>query len=68
MKKKVLIIDDDLNTCREIKYSLQNEMTDVYYALSAADGYSEFAKHHFCLVIMDIQLLSCHLTNPSSYV
>lgn len=56
MKKKVLIIDDDLNTCKEIKYSLQSETTDAYYALSAADGFSQFAKHQFCLVIMDIQL------------
>lgn len=56
MKKKVLIIDDDLDVCREIKYSLQNETTDVYYALSAKDGLEQFAKHQFCLVIMDIQL------------
>lgn len=56
MKKKVLIIDDDLNVCREIKYALQNETTDVYYALSSQDGFEQFAKHQFCLVIMDIQL------------
>lgn len=56
MKKKVLIIDDDLNTCKEIKYSLQSETTDVYYALSASDGFEQFTKHQFCLVIMDIHL------------
>lgn len=56
MKKKVLIIDDDLNVCREIKYSLQSETTDVYYAISTQDGFEQFAKHQFCLVIMDIQL------------
>lgn len=56
IKKKVLIIDDDLDICKEIKYSLQNETTDVYYALSAKDGFEQFAKHQFCLVIMDIQL------------
>lgn len=55
-KKKVLIIDDDLNICREIKYSLQNETTDVYYALSAYDGIEQLTKHHFCLVIMDVFL------------
>ena len=44
MKKKVLIIDDDLNTCKEIKYSLQSETTDVYYALSASDGFEQFTK------------------------
>lgn len=54
MKKKVLIIDDDLNVCKEIKYSLQNETTVVYYALSAHDGIEQLTKHQFCLVIMDI--------------
>lgn len=52
----MLIIDDDLNTCKEIKYALQSKTTDVYYALSAADGFEQFAQHQFCLVIMDIQL------------
>ncbi|MCQ5144535.1 response regulator transcription factor [Enterocloster bolteae] len=52
----MLIIDDDLNTCKEIKYALQSETTDVYYALSVADGFEQFAQHQFCLVIMDIQL------------
>lgn len=56
MKKKVLIIDDDMTVCKEIKYALQSETTDVYYALSASDGFSQFARHQFCLVIMDTQL------------
>lgn len=56
MNKKVLIIDNDLNVCKEIKYSLQGATTDVYYALSAQDGFEQFAKHQFCLVIMDTQL------------
>lgn len=56
MKKKVLIIDDNLDTCKEIKYALQSETTEVYYALSAKNGFEQFAKHQFCLVIMDIQL------------
>ena len=56
MKKMVLIIDDDLTVCREIKYSLQNETTDVYYALSAQEGFEQFAKYKFCLVIMDVSL------------
>ena len=56
MKKKVLIIDDDLNVCRQIKYSLQNETTDVYYALSVHDGLKSFMEQQYCLVIMDIVL------------
>lgn len=56
IKKKVLIIDDDLDICREIKYALQSETTDAFYALSATDGLLQFTKNQFCLIIMDIQL------------
>lgn len=56
MKKKVLIIDDDLSVCREIKYALQNVTTDVYYACSVWDGIRRFMELEYCLVIMDIVL------------
>lgn len=57
MKKRVLIIDDDLSVCREIKYALQDDRTtDVYYALSASEALEIFLKHRFCLVIMDVRL------------
>lgn len=56
MHKKVLIIDDDLAVCKEIKYSLQSETTDVYYAPSVSAGFEVLTKHPFCLVIMDIML------------
>lgn len=56
MKKKVLIIDDNPKVCREIKYALQNETTEAYYALSAHDGIEQLTRHQFCLVIMDILL------------
>lgn len=56
MKKKVLIIDSDLTVCKEIKYALQSETTDVYYALSVQEGFELFTRQHFCLVIMDILL------------
>lgn len=56
MKKKVLIIDDDLNTCRQIKYSLQSVTTDVYYAFSVIEGMRRFMEQEYCLVIMDIVL------------
>lgn len=56
IKKNVLIIDDDLNVCKEIKYALQNETTEVCYALSAHEGLQYLTKCCFCLVIMDILL------------
>lgn len=55
-KKKVLIIDDNLKVCKEIKYALQNETTEVCYALSAHEGLQHLTKYRFCLVIMDILL------------
>lgn len=45
-----------MDICREIKFALQSETINVYYALCAHDGFEQFAKHHLCLVIMDIQL------------
>lgn len=57
MKKSVLVIDDDLKVCRDIKYSLQDDnTTDVYYALSTSEALEIFLKRRFCLVIMDIRL------------
>lgn len=57
MKKSVLVIDDDLKVCRDIKYSLQDDnTTDVYYALSTDEALKIFLQRRFCLVIMDIQL------------
>lgn len=54
--KKVLIIDDDLEVCKQIKYSLQDDTTEVYYATSVQDGLKQFATQQFILVIMDIRL------------
>lgn len=57
VKKKVLVIDDDLKVCREIKYALQDDnTTDVYYALSVGEALEVFMKQRFCLVIMDVLL------------
>lgn len=56
MKKKILIIDDDLEVCKEIKYALQNETTDAYYATSASDAFEKLTTLPFCLVIMDTRL------------
>lgn len=56
MMKKVLIIDDDLNVCKQIKYSLQDDSTNVYYATSVQDGIEQFVSQQFTLVIMDIGL------------
>lgn len=56
MNKRVLVIDDDLNVCRDIKQVLDNATTDVNYALSTADALKLVRKYQYCLVIMDIHL------------
>lgn len=56
MKKGVLIIDNNVNVCKEIQCALQSETTEVRYALSAHDGIEKLTKFPFCLVIMDVLL------------
>lgn len=56
MYKKVLIIDDDIQTCKKIKYNLQNEDTNVYYALSVQDALQKLMSRNYELVIMDVYL------------
>lgn len=73
MKNQVLIIDSDIEVCKEIKYSLQNKNTSVYYTVSAKEALNLFASHTYALVIMDIEhsetdglelLQSLHKKNP----
>lgn len=56
MKKSVLIIDNDMDTYRELRSILEDEETAVYYAPSPDEALSIFVKWNFCLVIMDTQL------------
>lgn len=56
MMKRVLIIDEDRNVCKQIKYSLKDESTEVYYATSVQDALEHFMTQPLTLVIMDIRL------------
>lgn len=49
----VLVMDNDLSTCKEIKYSLQDELTDVYYTQCIADAIHKMKKELYTLVIID---------------
>lgn len=49
----VLVIDKDLSTCKEIKYSLQDDTTDVYYTPSVDEAIQLMQKQAFTLVILD---------------
>lgn len=54
--KKILIIDDDIAVCKQIKYNLQNETTEVYYAESVKDALLFLMKNNCCLIILEISL------------
>lgn len=49
----VLVIDGDLSTCKEIKYSLLDDLTDVYYTQSVEEAIHKMQKENYSLVIMD---------------
>ena len=54
MKKKVLIIDDDIDICKKIKYALQSEATDAYYALSVSDAIEKITRMVIFFVVFKI--------------
>lgn len=50
---RVLIIDNDLPTCREIKCNLQDDMTDVCYTQSIEEALHMMQKEQYTLIILD---------------
>lgn len=56
MKKRILILNHDAESAKEIKYSLQNESTETYYADSVQDALIHLKRYPTQLVIMDINL------------
>ena len=56
MKKKVLIIDDDLDMCSLLSRFLIRNNYDVEVAYSGNDGISKFKATNFDIVICDFRL------------
>lgn len=52
----VLIIDQDMAICKEIKYSLQDDTTDVYYTQSVEEAIHMMQKKVYTLIILDVCL------------
>ena len=52
-KNRVLIIDHDLQTCKDIKYNVDSETTDAYYTLTVREGLTELASKEYDLVILN---------------
>lgn len=53
-KNCVLIIDHDLQTCKDIKYNLKSETTEAYYTLTVQEGLSALARQDYEVVILNI--------------
>ena len=53
MRKQILLIDDDLPLCRQLRDALQDDTTEVRYFIDTAEALDSFMRHRYCLVIMD---------------
>ena len=58
MRKQILLIDDDLPLCRQIRDALQDDTTEVRYFIDTAEALDSFMRHRYCLVINLVQGLS----------
>ena len=53
-KHNVLIIDDDLSVCKEIKYSLASDSIAAYYVRSLPEGLNALSKKRHEAVVLNI--------------
>jgi len=56
MKKKILVIDDDISICRIISYHLSEEGYEVKVSHDGKSGFEEFRKFQPELLLCDIKL------------
>lgn len=56
MKDNVLIIDTDLENCKQIKYNLLDSNTEVYYVHTMSEAMQMIKGNSYTLVIMDVLL------------
>ena len=52
MRKQILLIDDDLPLCRQLRDALQDDTTEVRYFIDTAEALDSFMRQRYCLVIM----------------
>lgn len=53
---KILIIDHDIEVCRQLKCSIQSDTIFVYYVISIHDALLFLRKNECCLIILETQL------------
>lgn len=56
MKVSMLVIDNDLTACKRIKYTLQTELTEVYYASSIQEALHFLSRKPFTVIILNVAL------------
>ena len=56
MKRRILVIDDDLAICRSIRDAMQDDYTDVCYTMSVSEALDAFAAYNYCLIIVGLRL------------
>lgn len=56
LKRRILVIDDDLSFCRSIRETMQDDYTDVCYTMSVEETLDAFAAYDYCLVVLNLRL------------
>lgn len=56
MLNHVLVIDNDIETCKEVKYNLDCDNIEVYYCLTAQEGMIKLANQKYELVILNTSI------------
>lgn len=51
---QVMIIDSDLDSAKQLKYGLQNDVVRAYYTTSVMEGLKHFMRFRYQLVVMDV--------------
>lgn len=57
MQKNVLIIDNCLEHCKQLKYGILAEGYNAYYCLTSREGLIHLLKGHYSLVILETDML-----------
>ena len=54
--KSILIVDDDINLCKSLKYSLIESGATVRIATNGREGIIQFEEHNPDMVLLDIRM------------
>ncbi len=54
MHIQIIIIHPDLDSAKQLKYALQNDIIRAYYTLSVTEGIRHLVQFHYQLVIIDV--------------